>query len=111
MKSTFSVQDEGHWGDIFSHLRGTTCAQIRARVERAAWEAKPFALPAENNPPKTPKICLETFVENESDAIVRIKSKVGLYIVSPSGYEAQKYREAYFDVAPLAQGFLPGLTI
>eukprot|EP00965_Chrysotila_dentata_P035827 1191950-Pleurochrysis_carterae.AAC.1 len=38
---------------------------------------------------------LKAFVESEDDAISRLKGKVGLYVVSPSGYEARKYREAY----------------
>eukprot|EP00965_Chrysotila_dentata_P016047 531404-Pleurochrysis_carterae.AAC.1 len=38
---------------------------------------------------------LKAFVESEDDAIARLKGKVGLYVVSPSGYEARKYRQAY----------------
>eukprot|EP00965_Chrysotila_dentata_P082097 2709335-Pleurochrysis_carterae.AAC.1 len=38
---------------------------------------------------------LKAFVDSDDEAIVRLKQKVGLYIVSPSGYEARKYREAY----------------
>eukprot|EP00965_Chrysotila_dentata_P035092 1167785-Pleurochrysis_carterae.AAC.1 len=38
---------------------------------------------------------LKEFLDSDDEAIVRLKAKVGLYVVSPSGYEARKYRQAY----------------
>eukprot|EP00965_Chrysotila_dentata_P025136 834406-Pleurochrysis_carterae.AAC.1 len=38
---------------------------------------------------------LKQFLDSDDPALVRLRGKVGLYVVSPSGYEARKYREAY----------------